>query len=647
MNIPRLPSALLAAACCFGAVAAPEALAREVAIPHLFEDVAAAPAARNAARPETLRARRVRIDTAALEKARLAEGDVLALDLFGGAAFKAVLRKVEKLAPGKTAYSGRLRGAAFGTLNMVVEHGIVQASLTHPGGAYQVRYAGHGVHSIEQIDPASLPPDGEPLIPNTPIRAPQAGLRAAQDNSVAADDGSTIDVLVVYDAAARNSAGGAAAMSTLIDLAISETNTGYANSGIVPRVRLAHAEEVEYDETGFDWPATLNRLTQPGDGYLDSVQALRDAYKADEVVMLVDNGASCGLAWLMDTVSHDFESNAYALVSWRCATGNYSFGHELGHNMGADHDWFASDAVSSSYPYNKGYVNPGNTPATRWYTVMASFQECGRRTISCTRILYWSNPLKTYGNLPLGVADDAVTNCQAGNLNNPPCAADNVRVINSSAYTVANFRVAAQPACPVTLTPPSQPLPYTGGNATVQVAAPDNCAWTASVSGAPWLTVSSGATGQGNGTVTLKAQANPTAISRAGQLKATGDNAPATPIAQDARPGISIDNRAIKEGPAGATSLLRFRVTLSPAPTSPVTVNYATQNGTAKAGSDYQPVSGTLEFAKGVTAKLIQVPVIGDNLPEKRESLNVVLSAPSAPYALAKSVGLGLIGNDD
>ncbi len=398
MNISRLPSALLAAACCFGAAVAPEALAREVDIPHLFKDVAASPAARSVSRPETLRARRVRIDTAALDKARLGEGDVLALDLFGDTALKAVLRKVEKLAPGKTAYTGRLRGVAFGTLNMVVEHGIVQASLTHPGGAYQVRYAGDGVHSIQQIDPASLPLDAEPIIPNNPIHAPQAGRRAAQDSGLLADDGSTIDVLVVYDAAARASAGGTAAMSALIDLAINETNTGYANSGIIPRVRLAHAEEVEYDETGFDWGITLNRLTQPGDGYLDSVQALRDTYKADEVVMLVNSGASCGLAWLMDTVSHDFEANAYALVSWRCATGNYSFGHELGHNMGADHDWFASDAISPSYPYNKGYVNPGSTAATRWYTIMASFLECSQRGISCTRILYWSNPLKTYGN---------------------------------------------------------------------------------------------------------------------------------------------------------------------------------------------------------------------------------------------------------
>ena len=56
------------------------------------------------------------------------------------------------------------------------------------------------------------------------------------------DDGSLIEVLVVYTGAARGAAGGTTAMNTLINLAVSETNTGYGNSGVVQRIRLVQAE---------------------------------------------------------------------------------------------------------------------------------------------------------------------------------------------------------------------------------------------------------------------------------------------------------------------------------------------------------------------------------------------------------------------
>ncbi len=59
-----------------------------------------------------------------------------------------------------------------------------------------------------------------------------------------------------------------------------------------------------------------------------------------------------------------------------------------------------------------------------------------------------------------------------------------------------------------------------------------------------------------------------------------------------------------------------------------MTVDYATANGTAIAGSDYTAASGTVTFLPGVTSQQITVPVLGDTTDEPNETFVVNLSAP-------------------
>jgi surface-anchored protein len=59
-----------------------------------------------------------------------------------------------------------------------------------------------------------------------------------------------------------------------------------------------------------------------------------------------------------------------------------------------------------------------------------------------------------------------------------------------------------------------------------------------------------------------------------------------------------------------------------------VTVDYATSNGSALAGSDYTTTSGTLEFLDGETSKTIVVPILNDSTEESSESFSLVLSNP-------------------
>ena len=353
---------------------------------------------------------------------------VLTLNLFDDATFSAVLDRTESNRSGSITWVGRLEGVEYGSVALAVRDGVMIASVNMPGALYKIRYLGDGVHAIQEMDSGAFPPEGEPIT----VAASKDALVEAL--APMADDGSIIDVLVVYTDDARAAVGGTTAMETLIDLAMAETNTSYINSGVAQRVNLVHTEEMAYDESGFDWDITLDRLQRTSDGYLDNVHTLRDAYCADEVVLIVNDNAWCGLAYMMASVSPSFEDSAFALVHHDCATGYYSFGHEMGHNMGLRHDWYVDNAITP-YTYAHGYVNAPD----RWRTIMAYGSDCDAQGFSCTRIQYWSNPSVLNGGDPMGVPAGTSTACSMG-VSNPNCDADNQQVLDNTALTVANFR---------------------------------------------------------------------------------------------------------------------------------------------------------------------------------------------------------------
>ncbi|HND54650.1 MAG TPA: Calx-beta domain-containing protein, partial [Pirellulaceae bacterium] len=78
----------------------------------------------------------------------------------------------------------------------------------------------------------------------------------------------------------------------------------------------------------------------------------------------------------------------------------------------------------------------------------------------------------------------------------------------------------------------------------------------------------------------------------------------------------------------------------------PVTVDYATSNGTATAGVDYSSASGKLTFAVGETVKTITLTIIGDTTKEADETFWVMLMRPTNA-GLFDDTGLVTIANDD
>ncbi|UPY36670.1 Calx-beta domain-containing protein [Sediminicoccus sp. KRV36] len=118
-----------------------------------------------------------------------------------------------------------------------------------------------------------------------------------------------------------------------------------------------------------------------------------------------------------------------------------------------------------------------------------------------------------------------------------------------------------------------------------------------------------------------------------------------TVINDDVAPMLTIADAQIAEGQAGASQML-FTVTLSRAVNAPVSVSYATQAGTAIAGSDFAASSGTLDFAAGETSKTIAVAVLGDTAVEANESFNLLLG-PATGATILDGAAQGTILNDD
>lgn len=116
------------------------------------------------------------------------------------------------------------------------------------------------------------------------------------------------------------------------------------------------------------------------------------------------------------------KESMWSATSWICATGYYTFGHEVGHNLGLNHDRGTEDTCGNDGDYNYGYRDPNaNYRTTMAYDCEAN--ECDNNVGGgCNRIQRYSTPNLTYNGLPIGAA-----------------SIDNVRAINDVIVEVAGY----------------------------------------------------------------------------------------------------------------------------------------------------------------------------------------------------------------
>ena len=355
-------------------------------------------------------------------------GLAVRFDVFENLNYQAMFTKKENTLNGGYVLSGYLAEINEGSITIVSNNGVVSGILTDFGQQYYLTQNRSGQYQFEEIDQSAFPVELDPLLPEIS----NFGMENSEsDNPNVMDTGAIIDVMVVYTDDARLDAGGTSNIINQINLAISETNTGYERSGINQRMNLVHTAEVNYDDDStLDWGNTLNELTNSNDGILDEIHNLRNEYGADLVVMLVKNMDYCGIGWLM-TPSYTRDSVGFSVVSRSCSTGYYSLAHETGHNMGAHHDR-ANASGTAYYNYSFGYQAPNRA----FRTIMS--YDC---STYCPRINNWSNPAVYYGGQPTGIISTASN------------SADNHLTLNNTASIIANFRQSRSvPVAPSNLT---------------------------------------------------------------------------------------------------------------------------------------------------------------------------------------------------
>ena len=134
------------------------------------------------------------------------------------------------------------------------------------------------------------------------------------------------------------------------------------------------------------------------------------------------------------------------------------------------------------------------------------------------------------------------------------------------------------------------------------------------------------------------------ALALANARNARLPRAPARGTIRDDDALLTIAGASAGEGSGG----LEFVVTATglAAGDAPVTVDYATEDGTATAGADYEPVSGTLTFTADRAEQVVAVPLVDDAIDEPDETLAVVLT-DAANAMIGTATAVGAIVDDD
>ena len=413
-------------------------------------------------RETVIRKRVATIDFAFVERLIQGDEEEITLNLFEDVTPVVRANRVDRWSVSEYSWFGDFLEHVEGpfTIEVDVHEEKIFSSLQVDRRPYRIEHIEGGSYNILELDLSSLrdhPPDWEELDEegtgsirpgdrdttnfgtSHTLRSREDYFKNVQSEEFAtmASDNEIIDVLVVYNEAAQDSAGSFADMALRIRNVFNKTNTSFAESGVNVRVRNVATRSVTWEGSdAADLGDFLSSLRSAGNDSDHFLHDWREEYGADIVGMVVEGPGVefCGRAYVMNTVSTDFRDKGYFVVRKGCFD-NHSFAHEIGHVMSARHDLYVDDPLFfSAFDYNHGYVHidGGTSGAIGWRTIMAYNDECDDENPDldkepwCPRQNRWSNPDKTWEGDPMGIASGSE-------------AADNVRALNNTASTVSSF----------------------------------------------------------------------------------------------------------------------------------------------------------------------------------------------------------------
>lgn len=315
---------------------------------------------------------------------------------------------VERTAATKWGYSlsGRVAGGGWGFVTLVVHEEAVAGSIWTPDSAYELTYLGGGAHALRDVTNAPL---------ECGSASPSGELPGAEATTQGGtDDGSVVDILVVWTPEAEEAyGGGKPQILSRIDMLIAYANDAFERSGAFVSLNLVGAEKVEYLEADSgdgraDTETDISRLVVPDDGHMDHVHDRRNALGADLIYLLTRRGGGIAVG--------AFGVGAAGVSA-----------HEFGHNFGLGHERNEFEGSGGTRGYGHGFTTVGCDQ-----TIMSYGAECAR----ATRYLpFYASPWRyaSRHGLALGVTRFTKERGTRG-------PADAVLTLNRNRHRVANYR---------------------------------------------------------------------------------------------------------------------------------------------------------------------------------------------------------------
>lgn len=264
------------------------------------------------------------------------------------------------------------------------------------------------------------------------------------------DDVVVIRVMVVYTPAAASWGEDRGGIDNIARSAVEESQLVLDNSDTFTEIDLVHASEVSYVESGSS-SDDLKRLQDDSSGHMEEVHDWRNQYFADLVVLLADVSDVGGISYLLNDPEGSPDS-AFSLVRVQQATDNYTFVHEIGHNLGLHHHKEQNvEPGPGLYDFSAGWrwESEDDQGNARWYNTVMSYSS-GRyfdNEISSMTLPYFSNPDIDHNGYPTGHPEDG----------------DNARTVRKIRRVVAAYRPDPEEDIPLNAeTDPGDPL--TGGS---------------------------------------------------------------------------------------------------------------------------------------------------------------------------------------
>ncbi|WP_101524789.1 zinc-dependent metalloprotease family protein [Nocardioides houyundeii] len=362
--------------------------------PALFS--AAAPVSARSAGPAAVegRSRLVTLDPTALPAAA---GRRVGLPLADGAA----TARVEAVdhEPTYTAWRGTLEGVPMSSFTVVQVGDVYRGSVISPEGVHTLTHADGGNYWLTDVAERKMPAtdDARPADGADALLAEPAADAARQAGGKKRGK-VKIGVMFGYTKAARLAAGGKAGIKSAAALVVSQTNDAFANSGLKVKIKLRGVVKAKGKESANPIKDAF-RVSRARDGRFDNLQRVRRRHHAD-IVHLFTSGDSIGLCGggLIPYTPRSANPAAGASVSTIQCLPYLVATHEIGHNLGADHNKYPGVSHASKLPYSYGFANP----AGNYISVMSYYNPCEAAGIyTCVRVPFFSSPKNTYYGQPL------------------------------------------------------------------------------------------------------------------------------------------------------------------------------------------------------------------------------------------------------